>query len=159
ATLRSALLRRELPSVVEALREASIEPVLLKGPAVADRWYEERALRPFVDLDLLVPRNCLADAAAALSPLGYEVQVEFRPGFGAEHGHDEHAGRRIGRSRIAVEVHWRIGDDPAGDALSWERLARDADRLDGVLVLAPRAQLVALAVHLLSDRAKRLLWI
>ena len=52
--LRSSLLRRELPGVVAVLSRA---PLLLKGPAVADRFYPDPRLRPFVDLDLLVPRE------------------------------------------------------------------------------------------------------
>jgi len=159
ATLRSALMRRELGPVAGALRDAGVEPLLVKGPAVADRWYEDRSLRTFVDLDLLVSRDRLGAAAAALRPLGYEPQVEFRPGFGELHGHDVHVVRGIGRSRIDVELHWRIGDDPAGEALGFERLAQGAERLDGVAAPAPPEQLLALALHLLGDRAKRLIWV
>ncbi len=161
--LHSALLRRELPTVVAALDAAGATPILIKGPAVADRYYADPALRTFADLDLLVRRDLLGVAVDALGNAGFRQLIEFRPGFGEQHGHDVHAVRRIGNSRVDVELHWRIGDDPISSALDWERLRGGGHRLalEGCSVAVPgRAeQLLVLALHLLSDRSKRLIWI
>jgi hypothetical protein len=163
AVLRSSLLRRELGGVLEALAPLGREPILLKGPAVADRYYATGSLRPFADLDLLLPRDALGGAVEALEPLGFTELEEFRPGFAEEHGHDVHLVARAGRTRVDVELHWRVGDDPAALGLDHGRLARTVERLEvGAAVAAvpaPAEQLLVLAVHLLSDRAKRLAWV
>jgi Uncharacterised nucleotidyltransferase len=161
--LHSALLRSELPTVVAALDAAGSAPVLIKGPVIADRYYPDPGLRTFADLDLLVQRERLGAAVGALAEAGYEQLLEFRPGFGERHGHDVHVVRRIGNSRVDVELHWRIGDDPVSSALDWGRLRSGEHRLPlngcSVAVAGPAEQLLVLAVHLLSDRAKRLVWI
>jgi hypothetical protein len=79
-------------------------------------------------------------------------------------GHDVHLRRRLGRHWWAdVELHWRMGDDPASAVLSHERLRPGTETLKieatAVLVPARTAQLLVIAVHLLSDGAKRLAWI
>jgi hypothetical protein len=153
--LRASLLRGALPGIVTLCSEP---PVLLKGPAVA-RLYAEPSLRPFADLDLLVARDALAGAVAALVEAGFAAHEEFRPGFGAEHGHDVHLVRGSGAGRVDVELHWRIGDDALGEALSYDVVRATAESLDGVLVPAPAEHLLVLAVHLLGDRAKRLAWV
>jgi hypothetical protein len=154
--LRSSLLRRELPGVVAAFSRA---PLLLKGPAVADRFYPDPRLRPFVDLDLLVPRDELRGGVKALVAAGFEPLEEFRPGFGEELGHDVHLVRGFGPGRVDVELHWRVSDDKLGEGLSYELVSSDAGELGGALVAARPQQLLVLAVHLLADRAKRLDWI
>ena len=154
--LRSSLLRRELAGVAAACSEP---PVLLKGPGVADRFYADPRLRPFTDLDLLVRRGALPADVAALAEAGFEALEQFRPRFGEELGHDVHLVRGAGAGRVDVELHWRIGDDPVGEALSYDVLSAGATQLDGALVPAVPEQLLVLAVHLLGDRAKRLDWV
>jgi Uncharacterised nucleotidyltransferase len=156
-------LAAELAKVEPALaRACAARPLILKGPAAA-RLYERRPLRPFGDLDLLVARSDLALAAGALSEHGYSEVVEFGPGFAETHGHDVHLRRTVGRRPIDIELHWRIGDDELGRSLSRERLAEGAQpfTVAGAECLAPGAEpeLLALALHLLSDRDKRMIWI
>src|SRR5262249_27066034 len=50
---RAVLPGGNLPGVVTRLRAGDVEPLLMKGPAIA-RHYAERGLRPFSDLDLAV---------------------------------------------------------------------------------------------------------
>lgn len=165
AVLRTALLRRELSSIATPLERAcDAAPLLIKGPAVTDRFYPDWRLRPSIDLDLLVPLARLQTARRALEALDYEDVEEFRPGYAERHGHDVHLRRRVGEGWwVDVELHWRVGDDPAGAALSHDRLGPAAERLDidGTELAVPSApaQLLVLAIHLLSDRTKRLAWI
>ena len=158
--LRSALMRRELDLIAEPLSGAlETPPIVLKGPAIADRFYPDPRLRSFADLDLLVPRTRLDEAVAALEGLGYEERVELREGFGAIHGHDVHVSRKIGRHRADVELHWRVGDDVLGKVLTHETLL-DASVASGVCRYpGPADQLLVCSMHLLSDRLKRLAWI
>jgi hypothetical protein len=162
--LHARLLREELPSVVEAIERAcAVPPVVIKGPAVADRYYRAPSLRPFVDMDLILPREALEPAAAGLRAHGYEAVVEFRPGFTQLHGHDVHLARYGAGPRLDVELHWRVGDDPVTAGLDHPFLRAGAERLSvgGRDVIVPRKarQLITLAAHLLSDRARRLSWV
>ena len=59
------LLPRSVALAVRPLTDAGLEPVILKGPVIADR-YPEPGLRPMDDIDILLPP---ADHAAALSVL------------------------------------------------------------------------------------------
>jgi Uncharacterised nucleotidyltransferase len=154
------VLRRELPALVAILERAcGAEPVLIKGPAVADRYYADPALRQFVDLDLLVPRASLAAGAAAMEGEGFTVEGEFRRGYAERYGHDLHAGRR-GPPRIDVDLHWRVGDDPAVSALdhAWASAGGERLTVEGASVAVPPGprQLLILAVHLLRDPEKKL---
>ena len=162
--VRSTALRLELARVADALAAAAgAEPILLKGPAFADRFAPDPDQRPFGDLDLLVPREHLAAAARALRERGYEELVEFADGFGGRYGHDFHLRRAVGDGWLDVELHWRMGDDPACAALDHAAFAADAQPLPvcgrDVLVPSPPDQLVVAAVHLLSDRARKLSWV
>lgn len=156
-------LAAELAAIEAPLTEAcSHRPLVLKGPAAA-RLYPHPGLRPYADLDLLVPRDRLAAAARALEPRGFEALVEFAPGFGETHGHDVHLRRLVGRRSIDVELHWRLGDDELGRGLSHERLREGARPIESAgaefLAPAPAASLLVLAMHLLSDRKKRMIWV
>lgn len=71
-------LESELEAVLEALRSIGVEVVLLKGAYGARRWFEEPALRPMSDIDLLVPRIAMARAEAALASLGYAEKPDVR---------------------------------------------------------------------------------
>jgi hypothetical protein len=162
--LHGRVLRRALPEVVDALeRGCGVAPVLVKGAALADRYYPMPSLRPSVDLDLVMPREALLMAAGALRERGFEEMVEFRRGYAERHGHDIHVFRRDGGVRLDVELHWRVGDDPVGVALDHAFLAEGADRvvIEGAQVSTPSPprHLLALSVHLLSDREKRLCWV
>jgi putative nucleotidyltransferase-like protein len=163
--LQTAVLRRELSVIVEPLEHSCQAPsLLIKGPGLAQRFYPDWRLRPSADLDLLVPKARLEPACRCLEGLGYERLLEFRPGYAECHGHDVHLRRRLGRRWWAdVELHWRVGDDPASAVLSHERLRIDSQTLeiDDTRVAVPTAgaQLIVVAVHLLSDRAKRLAWV
>lgn len=159
--IRSAALRAELARLVPVLEAAcGVSPACIKGPAIADRFYPDPRLRPFVDLDLLVPHASLDPAIDALQGRGYEVREEFQAGFGAHHGHEVHLIRRNGHP-LNVELHWRVWVDPVAAGLDHAVLSSDRLSVDGVEVAVPDppAQLVCLAVHLLSDPDKRLIWV
>jgi hypothetical protein len=164
SAVHAAVLRSELGNVSEVVADAcGSPPLLVKGPALAERFYPDRGLRPYADLDLLVPRDKLGAAARALATHGYEMLEEFRPGYAERYGHDIHVRRRLPDRTLDVELHWRIGDDPVGVSLSHERLAPDAQIVEfggaRIAVPAPPAHLLVVALHLLSDRKKRLCWI
>ncbi len=161
--LSTRALESELAAIEPLLGKAcGTEPLLLKGPAAA-RHHPDPALRTFVDLDLLLPRDSLGPAADTLAPRGYERFVEFDADFGEAHGHDVHVRRKVGIRNLDVELHWRVGDDPLGEVLTHERLSEEPARMTvagrEVAVPNPPWELIVFALHLLSDRGKRLIWL
>lgn len=79
----SALIHeQEIRDAFELLRGAGVEPVLVKGWAIARR-YPDRALRPYGDIDLCVRPEQFARAADALKCLerGDSHYVDLHAGF------------------------------------------------------------------------------
>jgi hypothetical protein len=71
---RNAELRDELRVAVGILNRVGIEPVLLKGTIrLLDGLYADDGWRMQSDLDLLVPKATLAEAARAFADAGYEA--------------------------------------------------------------------------------------
>jgi hypothetical protein len=66
--LQARIHEQEIKHVLSLLRAVDIEPVLVKGWAIARR-YPDRALRPYGDIDLCVRPDQFAKAAAALKCL------------------------------------------------------------------------------------------
>lgn len=78
---QAALHAQSLNRVVTRLRAGGVEPLLMKGPAIA-RHYAERALRPFADLDLSVRPDQFSTALAILHDwTGEFTPVDLHRGF------------------------------------------------------------------------------
>ncbi len=103
--------------VVATLRECTLEPILLKGPAIT-RWLYAGGTDPrgYLDADLLVAPDALPAAERALAELGFEVE-EF-PWLDAERPHAK---------------SWRRGD---GAVIDLHRVPRGFERLDPTAVWA-----------------------
>jgi hypothetical protein len=80
--LQAALKEEESRQAITTIRDAGVEPLLLKGWAVA-RSYPQRGLRPYGDIDLLVRSESfdLATWALTSSPR-LNTTVELHPGLG-----------------------------------------------------------------------------
>ncbi|MGN6692746.1 MAG: nucleotidyltransferase family protein [Aquihabitans sp.] len=83
ADVRVAVGRRMLVDhttleVVGALREAGIEPVVLKGPAIARWLYDQPGERSYDDADILLAPADVARAEEVLTALGY-ARLEAPP--------------------------------------------------------------------------------
>lgn len=143
---------RQLARVLAALRAEQVQVVALKGIALAQTVYADRAIRPMNDLDLLVHRADLDRAEAVLVRLGC-LPLENHPGekewFAQNHIHlIPYADRE---THTAVELHWNLlpasyGIDYRPEEL-WER-ARPA-WIAGVevLVQSPADLLCHLCLH------------
>jgi hypothetical protein len=115
------------------LRQASIEPILVKGWAAAG-LYPERGLRPYGDIDLLVRSEQYQAAAEILAqPEAKDCWVDLHRNF-AELD-DRRVDQLFERSQLVP-------------------LAQDSVRL-----LSPEDHLSLLAVHLLKHGAWRPLWL
>jgi len=106
--LQSALIFRELEAITSALVARGIPVLLLKGVHLAADVYEVPAMRTMVDIDIMVPREQLADAAQALANAGFDyAPVDDLDEFCRSNSHLPTIMPPNDRG-IGVEVHWTI---------------------------------------------------
>ncbi len=127
---------RQEPQIVQAitlLRSAGVEPLLVKGWAVA-RLYPERGLRPYGDIDLCVrPEQYAAAVAALAAPAAETVLVDLHKGLPELH-------------RPSLDdVYERSQLVPLGDV--------------DVRILGPEDSLRYMCIHMLRHGAYRALWL
>jgi len=115
-TLRAALRQRAIEDVFTKLRAVGIEPILVKGWAVA-RLYTEEGLRPFVDIDLCVRPEQFAMTEAALKELPNQYEIDLHCGFekfgggGVDEIYERSVLIRLGETDVRVpcaEDHLRV---------------------------------------------------
>jgi putative nucleotidyltransferase-like protein len=156
--------RQELRSVLAALNEAGIAPLLFKGTALAFTHYQDPALRPRVDTDLLIDPSEIQSAGATLERLGYR-RAPFTSGdlvmYQAPYSRTDRRG-----IRHAIDVHWRVSNPQVfASALTIEELRT---RATAIPALGSTAQAVG-SVHALAlacihrvahhSDEERLIWI
>jgi putative nucleotidyltransferase-like protein len=131
--LRAAIQQQAIQKVFTRLRSNGIEPILVKGWAIA-RLYPEQGLRPCGDIDLCVRPEQFAEAERALSeiPEG-QYDVDLHCGFA------------------------KFGDCDADEIYARSRLVKLGET--DVRVLCPEDQLRVIAIHMLREGAWRPLWL
>jgi hypothetical protein len=150
------VLRRQLRDVANAFAARRIPALVLKGAEFADRLYPRPDLRPFGDIDLLVPSDAVERAAAALvesgyaetpTPMkhaaGYAERTYRLQGPGAPTPHAGHAAQAIPAAQGtpaapglaanagAVELHWNLVNSPTlrrGLSVAFEDLVQSEGR-------------------------------
>lgn len=161
---RHLALAQQLAGVLAAAGAAGIDPIVLKGAALAATAYPDPALRPMVDIDLLIDPAETEAMGRVLAGLGYVRQAgeapdsAFNSATGYHHLYFDPSG-----ARVSIEVHWR----PASaiqqrHALSTRLLQQRTVRarvvaLPGITaararILTPEAQIVYLATHAAQER-------
>jgi len=149
-SVRNLHLARELARLTALLERGGVEPLALKGPALAVSAYGAVALRQFTDLDLLVRKSEVGRAAGILLDEGYAP----RAGYGLDDldrpGAYEIAMARAG-ALAEIDLHWRLIPPYFPFALDGEELWRRAVRVDlegaAVRTLAPGDHLLYLCAH------------
>ena len=152
--LRNTHLYARLNPVLSALGAARIDVVALKGSHLAELVYEEVALRPMADVDLLVRSEKLHEATTILRSLGYGQGDDIAPGRELhqdpidEHLHIAPFQRPGGPT---IELHYAIEFPKLMGYVDVERLWSRAERakIGGAeaLVLSPEDLVVHLCTH------------
>jgi hypothetical protein len=93
---QNTLVYQELERILEALDEAGIPVIVLKGAALATTVYEDIGLRPMGDLDLLVRPEHLKAATSVITSFGYFVQKAI---YHIVFGRDQ-------TQSTNIELHW-----------------------------------------------------
>jgi hypothetical protein len=131
--LHAAIHEAEIQQLFSLFRAAGVEPVLVKGWAVA-RSYARTWLRPYGDVDLCVrPEEYAAAAAQLHEPEARKFYVDLHEGFGY------------------------LDNVEADDLLARSRLIRLGDT--GVRVLGVEDHLRILCLHFLRHGGWRPLWL
>jgi hypothetical protein len=132
-TLQARIDQRKIEQVFKLLRSVQVEPILVKGWAIA-RLYPKQGLRPYGDIDVCVREEQSATAEAALkTPEGRQYLVDLHRGFAKLGGGGTDA--LYARSQLV-----RLGETD-------------------VRVLGPEDHLRVLCFHLLREGAWRPLWL
>lgn len=150
-----SLLRAELERILNALAEADVRVLVLKGMSLAGRLYPDPALRPMSDLDLLIPAEQVGTAVGCIESCGYRVQkssyhVVLWGGPGEQ---------------VNVELHWSLTPGQTGEASEncsgflWGN-TQPLEVLPGQ-VLSCEADLLYLSAHLILQHGgrPRLIWL
>ncbi len=149
--LTSLAQARGLARVMRILREAGLEPIALKGVALAWRDYPAPQLRVLRDVDLLLPAERAEDAHRLLLSLdGYRL-APWAGQYGAEYGHQlpEIVDQSHG---LVIEIHHRLNARGwSGDSRLTQMVRDDAQVLEllgvPVRIPVPHANLLHLVEH------------
>ena len=103
--LRLDLLHRRLVESLDALEEAGIDAVVLKGAALAHTLYPDRGERPMADLDLLVARERAGEARRSLAGAGWRADESRYPAHRYRRHHHLPPLRDTSGSGASLEIH------------------------------------------------------
>lgn len=106
---RNLTLAAELLRVLDRLAARGIPAIPYKGPALAVAAYGRLALRPFLDLDVIVPREAVAAAGALLEAEGFRPVSPLPAGREAALLRSRYArAYRRPADGTLVELHWSL---------------------------------------------------
>ena len=145
--VRSLLLDSEARRIAQALADAGIDALWLKGTALAAWCYPAPHLRDRADLDVLFASHAEAmRAAEVMAPLGYALPIRHIAG-------DLYVYELMAWSearRIELDLHWAIANTALfAQRLPWAELQAESEALPA---LGPHARRLG-AVHALLHAA------
>ncbi len=146
ATARNMVMLHHATSILQALKQQSLDVIPLKGLYLAEAVYPAIGLRTFSDFDLLVRRSDLDDALHTLLETGYRLTTWFDP---ADPNQDiKHLPPLEKKGWPVIELHWSILEEDAPFPVDidwiWQRAV--PARISGVDVLA--LDMLDLILHL-----------
>jgi hypothetical protein len=161
---KSLFLSRELIRIIDHLRSTGIEVLPYKGPALAEMYYGDIALRPSGDIDLLILQGDLPRIREAVQQLGYIPHWSLTPDqecailrAGYECAFDGPSGPNLLEVQWALQPRFYSVDFAMGGLFS----RAVATRVAGYEVKTPSAedQLLILSLHASKHVWGRLIWL
>lgn len=154
---------RQTVHAVAALQSVGIEPVLLKGHALAALLYDDPIFRPSTDIDLLIRRDEVEAACSALERIGGRLPSRATAAVQFATSYDlpvmlPSAGGKAG----LLELHWDLA--PRGlfslNLDAW-RARLGQFRLESLTArrFSPEDMLLHLALHMRKHRYVGLRWL
>jgi hypothetical protein len=148
-SVRNELLYKELNKILSALQDMGIKVIVLKGAALAEIVYRNRALRPMSDVDLLVRKEDLSWVEDKLVEMAYQLYEHHR----SREWLKEHYYHLvfIKNDTTPIEIHWHIDRPSRPFTIDIEGMWKRAvpANIAGVeaLVLSPEDLLLHLCLH------------
>jgi len=154
------LLGNFMDAVTSALEQARIPFYIIKGPALALEFYRPSDLRPYTDIDIVIPFNRFNDANAVLNDLGFSSRGKAftKEYFDSVHfSNDQYPGFCIDLQWESVTSIWTREPFLSSEEV-WDRI-RPLRTSEGrhIPVLAPMFLIPFLCTHLVFHRPMALL--
>jgi hypothetical protein len=151
--VRNLAVDRMTAEVTDALAEAGIRTILLKGPAIVRWLYDDAELRPYCDCDLLVAPDAVDAAERVLERCGFRpAPLDDMPDDVPRHA------REWVRPGAMVDLHATLAGAEVDPSALWDVLSQltETMRVGGaeLEVLQPPARAVALVLHVAKDGAR-----
>jgi len=146
---RNTIIFEDLRAIIRTLELHGIDAIILKGACLAETVYEDIALRPMHDIDILIRKEDLCVAQEVLFGMGYGPLI--RPPVAEQILRHHHLIPFTRPGRPSVEIHAALTSSRGPCAMDmdgfWSR-ARSAD-FGGVpaLILSPEDLLLHLCLH------------
>lgn len=154
AVFASRKLQADAEAALTALADAGVEVLALKGLHLGSVYYEDAALRPMGDVDLLVRPGQSRTAWDALCALGYASRERGAAYWESRSAH--HLPRLCRAGFVSIELHRTIARP--GDAfridmdLLWRRSGRIHVGRNACSALSPEDLLLHLCLHAAHHR-------
>jgi len=146
---RNVLIYHELGKIIETLNILGIPVILLKGAYLAEGVYSNIAMRPMLDLDIMLRKEDLQQGEKALNKLGYSSKRPFIAEVDSVI--HQHILPFTKKNAVPVEVHWNIFDPAVPFLVDAEGLWRRAQSFSLAgresKVLCLEDQLLHLSIH------------
>jgi hypothetical protein len=155
--------QRQLASVISVLRSVAIEPLLLKGFALADLVYPDPVTRPSQDLDVLVRPDQVERACQALARMGCTLPSQVTVDVQRANAYDLAVvlPPMAGLATL-LELHWNLAPRNLFtlDLDLWRARAETFEVAgQPVLRFSPEDMLLHLALHMRKHRYVGLRWL
>jgi hypothetical protein len=162
-SIKHLAVHADLRSVCRSLDAERLPWLVVKGPALADRYYASAELRPYNDVDVLVEPKHLRSAIAALERSGWTMldrnwALNLDRMVGEVH--------LVGPRGTIVDLHWSLQNrayrrSRLGLSTAILMASAIAVDLDGVQArtLSWCDTIVHLALHAAGDGGDRLIWL
>jgi hypothetical protein len=145
SSARNLRLIQQLLQIIAILNREGIPLILLKGAHLANLVYENSALRPMSDIDLLAKKGDLPKIHRLLLANGFR-NSEAEQGAILRHMAPYHKGKLL-----TIEIHYHIATLPEKDSFDiaelWERAQQHTLQGLEVLTLSPEDLLLHLCHH------------
>jgi hypothetical protein len=117
-----------LAQALEALHESGVQPILMKGTALAYSLYPNPALRARGDTDLIIPAEAKDSVHAALLALGFERNLDAGGDYVS---YQANYTRHLAEGGAhTLDVHWMVNNSEVLSGLfTYEELRQEAVRL------------------------------
>ena len=161
---RNIILSDELCRLIDIFKEAGIEAIPYKGPALALFAYGDLGLRRFVDLDLIIKKSDVPRARDLLFKEDYALSKLLTPAQQDLLLRTQH-NLQFARNdqRILLELHWEVAPHLFASSVQeselWQNLTRIKLNDRDVNALSTEDLLFSLCVHGSRHLWERLGWI